>query len=564
MEINERIRSNVSGRTYTVTWVSDVVTQAEVGFAKTDSEGESFFIKRLLNAKYQIAKEGKKLTAAALERNKKQDARYESFRKLYDSITQGCGESGACVPILDYFRDGPFYYTVYRKINAASLTLDEISKLSSNDKAKLLLRLVQGLQPMHSLGVIHGDLKPENVLVQKDGDSWRIRLIDMNDCYRAGSPNEPGAVVGTPDYYSPELTAYNTYEIEDWEDEAEMSKVRSMANDLTTKSDVFALGIIFHEFYTGKRPRITDDSIKYICEAANAGKLEVDASIPEKLRNLVSGMLAPNYIDRPTLGQVGNAVRSLLVDGPVTPPVFTIVKTGADMYRVILENDNSDVDIYYTTDGSDPKITSSRYSGPLELKKYTPIKAFCVKGKRRSGIVSRQAWVKSQPLSVSRCPIVIVKGRHVTIQLDDKSPEMSKIFYTTDGSKPSSESFCYSAPFEVGDDVSQIKAIVIESGINVRPSEIVERKVYHTGPASPIISKVRFQNQFSITSEEGYDIYYTLDGTEPTADAIKYKEQFKVDDIDRFQIKAICISKTGVKSKVSELKKPADTIKKKF
>lgn len=67
----------------------------------------------------------------------------------------------------------------------------------------------------------------------------------MNDCYRSGQPNEPGAVVGTPDYYSPELTTYNTYEIEDWEDEDEMEKVQSMAKDLTTRSDVFALGIIF-------------------------------------------------------------------------------------------------------------------------------------------------------------------------------------------------------------------------------------------------------------------------------------------------------------------------------
>lgn len=48
MEINERIKSNVTGRTYIVTWVSDIVTQAEVGFARTDSEGESFLLKGYL------------------------------------------------------------------------------------------------------------------------------------------------------------------------------------------------------------------------------------------------------------------------------------------------------------------------------------------------------------------------------------------------------------------------------------------------------------------------------------------------------------------------------------
>lgn len=280
MEVNERIKSNVSGRTYTVTWVSDKVTMAEVGFAKTDSEGEAFFIKRLLNARYAIPKDGKSLTAAALERNKRADEKFTIYSSLYTSIFNGCGETGACVPIIDYFREGPFYYTIYRKINASSLTLEQISSLPETEKYRLLLRLVQGLQPMHTLGIIHGDLKPENILVQKDGEFWRIRLIDMNDCYRSGQPNEPGAVVGTPDYYSPELTTYNTYEIEDWEDEDEMRKVQSMAKDLTTRSDVFALGIIFHEFFTGSRPKILDDDIKYICEAAVENKIEISASIP--------------------------------------------------------------------------------------------------------------------------------------------------------------------------------------------------------------------------------------------------------------------------------------------
>ena len=127
----------------------------------------------------------------------------------------------------------------------------------------------------------------------------------MNDCYRSGQPNEPGAVVGTPDYYSPELTVYNTYEIEDWEDEVEMGKVKKMANDLTPRSDVFALGIIFHEFFTGTRPKILDEDIKYICEAAVANQIEVSSSIPDDLRNLIISMLEPDYNKRPTLNEVG-------------------------------------------------------------------------------------------------------------------------------------------------------------------------------------------------------------------------------------------------------------------
>ena len=564
MEVNERIKSNVSGRTYTVTWVSDVVTMAEVGFAKTDSEGESFFIKRLLNAKYAIPKDGKALTAAAIERNKRADEKYAIYSDLYNSIFNGCGETGACVPIIDYFREGPFYYTIYRKINASSLTLEQISSLPESEKYRLLLRLVQGLQPMHTLGVIHGDLKPENILVQKDVDSWRIRLIDMNDCYRSGQPNEPGAVVGTPDYYSPELTVYNTYEIEDWEDEVEMGKVKKMANNLTPRSDVFALGIIFHEFFTGTRPKILDEDIKYICEAAVANQIEVSSSIPDDLRNLIISMLEPDYNKRPTLNEVGKSLKSKIVDPHVTDPKFSIVHLKDDLYRVEILNDNPDVEIFYTLDGTPPSSKSLKYTECLELKKYTIVKAICIKGKRKSNIISLSAWVKTQPFTISKAPRIIVHDRNVTILLNEKSPKASTIYYTLDGTLPTTESSLYSEPLNVDKNVEIVQAMVVEPGPRVRQSETVSAKVYKIKRVDPPeIKKTLFKNAFSIMSSEKYDIYYTLDGSDPSDKSLKYAGEFSVDDIETFHIKAVCIFE-GVKSEIVELKKSKSGAKMKF
>lgn len=564
MEVNERIKSNVSGRTYTVTWVSDVVTMAEVGFAKTDSEGESFFIKRLLNARYAIPKDGKALTAAAIERNKRADEKYAIYSDLYNSIFNGCGETGACVPIIDYFREGPFYYTIYRKINASSLTLEQISSLPESEKYRLLLRLVQGLQPMHTLGVIHGDLKPENILVQKDVDSWRIRLIDMNDCYRSGQPNEPGAVVGTPDYYSPELTVYNTYEIEDWDDEVEMGKVKKMANDLTPRSDVFALGIIFHEFFTGTRPKILDEDIKYICEAAVANQIEVSSSIPDDLRNLIISMLEPDYNKRPTLNEVGKSLKSKIVDPHVTDPKFSIVHLKDDLYRVEILNDNPDVEIFYTLDGTPPSSKSLKYTECLELKKYTIVKAICIKGKRKSNIVSQSAWVKTQPFTISKAPRIIVHDRNVTILLNEKSPKASTIYYTLDGTLPTTESSLYSEPLNVDKNVEIVQAMVVEPGPRVRQSETVSAKVYKIKRVEPPeIKKTLFKNAFSIMSSEKYDIYYTLDGSDPSDKSLKYAGEFSVDDIETFHIKAVCIFE-GVKSEIVELKKSKSGAKMKF
>ena len=572
MEINERIKSNVTGRTYTVTWVSDKVTMAEVGFAKTESEGESFFIKRLLNAKYAIPKEGKKLTDAAIERNKKADIKYSIYSDLYNSILNGCGETGACVPIIDYFREGPFYYTIYRKINASSLTLDQIASLPDIDKYRLLLRLVQGLQPMHTLGVIHGDLKPENILVQKDGESWRIRLIDMNDCYRSGHPNEPGAVVGTPDYYSPELTKYNTYEIEDWEDEDEMRKVKNMADALTPRSDIFALGIIFHEFFTGKRPRITDEDIKYLCEAAIAHRIEVSDSIPEDLRDLIISMLDSDYLRRPTLNQVGETLRAKMVGSHVTDPTFSVVHLRDDIYRVEILNDSPDAEIYYTVDGTAPlkkdgtlSVTALKYKDGLELKKYTTVKAICIKGKRKSNTVSQSAWVKGQPFTKSKAPTIVVHDRNVTIRLDERSPKASVIYYTMDGSKPSKISLVYTGPFDVDKGVELVQAMVLEPGPHVSPSEIKQAKIYNKikKVSPPEIKKVLYKNAFNIISANGDDVFYTLDGSTPTETSIKYTGEFTVADIDSFQIKAVCIV-DGVRSEIVELNKFKSSVKIKF
>ena len=564
MEINENIKSNVTGRTYTVTWVSDVVTMAEVGFAKTDTDGESFFIKRLLNARYAIPKGGKPLTAAAIERNRKADEKFAIYSDLYRSILNGCGETGACVPIIDYFREGPFYYTIYRKINAFSLTLEQISSLPESDKYRLLLRLVQGLQPLHTLGIVHGDLKPENILVQKDGEAWKVRLIDMNDCYRSGHPNEPGAVVGTPDYYSPELTTYNTYEVEDWDNEVEMQRVQNMADNLTPRSDVFALGIIFHEFFTGKRPNITDPKIKYICEAALAGNIEVSDSIPTDLRNLIVSMLNPDYRRRPTLNQVGESLRLKLVDSHVTDPTFSVVHLKDDIFRVEILNDNPGVEIYYTIDGTNPSNKSLRYTGGIDLKKYTMVKAICIKGKRKSNIVSQSAWVKTYHVSKSKAPKIIVHDKKVKILLDEKSPKDTAIYYTTDGSKPSQSSQVYSEPFIVDNTVELIKAMCLEPGLGVKPSDLVEAKVYKIKKVTPPeIKKVFLKNTFYIVSRNGYDIFYTLDGSTPTEKSMKYIGEFTVVDIDTFHIKAVCIV-DGVSSEVVELKKSTSGAKIKF
>ena len=93
-DINEKIHSDVTGRTYTITWASDTVANAEVGFASTEAEGNVYFIKKLLNIKYPTDDAP---LPPALKTKKREicEKRYRKFSAVYNAVRNGCGEGGA-------------------------------------------------------------------------------------------------------------------------------------------------------------------------------------------------------------------------------------------------------------------------------------------------------------------------------------------------------------------------------------------------------------------------------------------------------------------------------------
>lgn len=556
LTVGEKIHSDSSGRTYTVTWASDKITQAEVGFASTPGDGDVYFIKRLLSMKYPTESS---LGSPRMkeERRKKCDFHFRKYSALYRSIKAGCGSDGACVPIEDYFREGAFYYTVYQKINAESLSLEEIAALNVSDKYKLLLRLVQGLQPMHTQGVIHGDLKPDNILVQRDGSSWKIRLIDMNDCYHAGDPNPPGEVIGTPDYYSPELTEYNTYEVEDYEDEEEMSHVHDLAAALTTKSDIFALGIIFCEFFSGNRPLISSDDVEHLAEAAQKGVIKFPSTLPLGFVNLLSSMLSANYKDRPSLTVIADKLKSLITGlRSVSTPVIAIIKKDATSADVQISCDGA-INIYYTLDGSTPTNKSAVYSSPLHITKTCTIKCVGETAEHKLGTLSSQSISIGKLLFKvsSKEPTIRVDGRKVTIIPNSASNEGTRLYYTTDGSKPNLSSSLYERPIVVPSDVNLVKAIAKEPEENKMPSLVVVAKIYKGQLTKPIIHYKK--GLVSMESTDDAVIYYTTNGETPNSSSYKYENPFMVEDIKKFHIKAICIKEGSLDSDLSEIKRPS-------
>jgi serine/threonine protein kinase len=109
--------------------------------------------------------------------------------------------------------------------------------LGPEQAAQLAAALADGLQHAHERGVVHRDVKPANVLLDRDG---RPLLIDFGLALWSGEPD--CAYCGTPAYMSPE-------------------QARGGA-PLTAQSDVFSLGVVLYELLTGRRPfegRTLDD-----------------------------------------------------------------------------------------------------------------------------------------------------------------------------------------------------------------------------------------------------------------------------------------------------------------
>ncbi|CAF1023971.1 unnamed protein product [Adineta ricciae] len=156
-------------------------------------------------------------------------------------------------------------------------------------------QMVEAIYYMHQLGIVHGDVKPEN-FIQVGADGSALRLIDMGISFRL-PPNVTSRLktaAGTPDYVSPEMVN---------------SRVGlSSKSKCGYKADIWALGVILFEMAFGYRPlqslRSNEAKLNFL------GKLRRDISIPphpdKQLRDILKRCLRSNPRRRPGADEVFN------------------------------------------------------------------------------------------------------------------------------------------------------------------------------------------------------------------------------------------------------------------
>ncbi|MGA9352993.1 MAG: serine/threonine-protein kinase, partial [Terriglobales bacterium] len=178
-----------------------------------------------------------------------------------------------------------------------------VAKLDLSAAIDIAIQIASALAAAHESGIVHRDVKPENVIVRTDGI---VKVLDFGIAKLSGtfvddtlqhsaatvtsSISEPGMVVGTAKYMSPE---------------------QARGLDVDARSDIFSLGSVLYELVTGTQafPGATSsDVIAEILKSEPAPPLEFAPDLPYEVERIISKAL------RKERGNRYQSVRDLLID----------------------------------------------------------------------------------------------------------------------------------------------------------------------------------------------------------------------------------------------------------
>jgi len=293
-----------------------------------EKNGVAYHLKQFLSPKYP------ELGAPGSERGKaRQRERCEAFERRHRAIMRSTRSvsvgGGNLIVATDFFRDGPTYFKVTERIDA--IALPEPAELDPKQRAVLLKTLTHSVEILHRHDIVHGDLKPANLLVRSTtGGLYAAKLIDFDDSYFVDDPPPASEIVGDPTHYSPELLSYVK------------AQPDGDPSTLGTASDMFALGLMFHHLLVGRQPLAAGED-RFPCEVlAQGGELELADELSDAHAELIGKLLAVAPPDRPAAGEVLATLNGMPVparaagtarprprpDAPSPPPAATSTATG--------------------------------------------------------------------------------------------------------------------------------------------------------------------------------------------------------------------------------------------
>ena len=223
-----------------------------------------------------------------------------------------------------------------------------------------------------------------------------------------------------------------------------------------------------------------------------------------------------------------------------------------------ISDSTSGATIYYTTNGSTPSSSSAAYTGPITVSSTETLQAIAAATGDNSSAVSSAVYsiTTSLPSAVppTFSPIAGNYSSTQSVTISDSTSGSATIYYTTDGSTPSSSSVAYAGPITVS-STETLQAIAVATGDTVSAVSIASYSISSTPPAiaTPVFSPAAgmYSSAQSVTISDatpGTTLYYTINGAVPTASSTEYTGPITVGSTETLQAIAVATGVSGVGS----------------
>ena len=226
----------------------------------------------------------------------------ETFTKRFrlEAASAARLQSPYIVSIYDWGLDGETYYIVMEFLRGTDLktAIQERGAVNQRKVAEIGSQVAQALSVAHAASIIHRDIKPQNIMIQPDGN---IKVMDFGIA-RAGDAglSQTSTVLGTAHYVSPE---------------------QAQGKELGAASDIYSLGIVMYEAVTGKLPFEGQDAVSVAVKQVNeipAPPSSINPNIDPTLELIIMKALEKDPSNRFTdASEMRHALNDFLAGRPV-------------------------------------------------------------------------------------------------------------------------------------------------------------------------------------------------------------------------------------------------------
>lgn len=234
-------------------------------------------------------------------------ALHEDFRTRFENEAKAIAKlsHGNIVHVYDFGEVDKRYYLVMEFIDGQSFK-DYLQRLALQSKRptleethQILSQVAAALDYAHQRGIVHRDVKPDNILITSDGRAVLNDFGIAKMLAEGSSMTQTGAAIGTPAYMSPE-------------------QIEGDKTLIGPPSDIYSLGIILFEIVTGKPPFTADTPMavmmKHLRDPIPIPR-QLNPNVPEPLERVIFKALAKSPADRyQTAGDLAKALEVAIHD----------------------------------------------------------------------------------------------------------------------------------------------------------------------------------------------------------------------------------------------------------